>query len=82
VLRWLTGLEVVNHHTLSDFRVRHGESLQNLFVQVLGILTMKKLITLERVTMNKKAFSRAHKIREHLKVARQQVETSQRQESE
>jgi hypothetical protein len=56
--------------------------LQNLFVQVLGILTMKKLITLERVTMNKKAFSRAHKIREHLKVARQQVETSQRQESE
>ena len=73
------GLKVVNHHTLSDFRVEHGEALQNLFVQVLGILTLEKLITLERVTVdgtkvraavNKKTFSRAHKIREHLKLAR------------
>ncbi len=40
-LRWLTGLPVVNHHPLSDFRVGHGEALQNLFVQVLGILSME-----------------------------------------
>ena len=82
-LRWLTGLQVVNHHTLSDFRVQHGEALQNLFVQVLGILTMEKLVTLERVTVdgtkvracvNKKTFSRAGKIREHLQVARRHVE--------
>lgn len=74
-LRWLTGLQVVNHHTLADFRVEHGEALQNLFVQVLGILTMEKLVTLERVTVdgtkvracvNKKTFSRAQQIREHL----------------
>jgi transposase len=73
-LRWLTGLKVVNHHTLSDFRVEHGEALQDLFVQVLGVLTLEKLVTLERVTVdgtkvraavNKKTFSRAHKIREH-----------------
>lgn len=90
-LRWLTGLKVVNHHTLSDFRVKHGEALQNLFVQVLGILTMEKLVTLERVTVdgtkvracvNKKTFSRAHKIREHLKLARQHVEELQREEVE
>ena len=90
-LRWLTGLKVVNHHTLSDFRVEHGEALQNLFVQVLAILQMEKLITLERVTVdgtkvraavNKKTFSRAHKIREHLKVARQHVEELQKQEVE
>lgn len=90
-LRWLTGLKVVNHHTLSDFRVQHGEALQNLFVQVLAILQMEKLITLERVTVdgtkvraavNKKTFSRAHKIREHLKVARQHVEELQKQEAE
>ena len=90
-LRWLTGLKVVNHHTLSDFRVEHGEALQNLFVQVLGILTMEKLVTLERVTVdgtkvraavNKKTFSRAHKIREHLKLARQHVEELQREEAE
>ena len=71
-LRWLAGLKVVNHHTLSDFRVEHGEALQNLFVQVLAILQMEKLSTLERVmvdgtkvraAVNKKTFSRAHKIR-------------------
>ena len=90
-LRWLTGLQIVNHHTLSDFRVQHGEALQNLFVQVLGMLTMEKLVTLERVTVdgtkvracvNKKTFSRAGKIREHLQVARQHVEQLQREEAE
>lgn len=90
-LRWLTGLQIVNHHTLSDFRVSHGEALQKLFVQVLGILTMEKLVTLERVTVdgtkvracvNKKTFSRAQKIREHLKLARQHVEQLQREEAE
>jgi transposase len=90
-LRWLTGLKVINHHTLSDFRVEHGEALQNLFVQVLGILTLEKLVSLERVTVdgtkvraavNKKTFSRAHKIREHLKLAREHVEQLQQEEVE
>src|ERR1700693_1478583 len=30
-MRWLTGLKVVNHHTLSDARGAHGEALQELF---------------------------------------------------
>lgn len=90
-LRWLTGLKVVNHHTLADFRVEHGEALQNLFVQVLGILAMEKLVTLERVSVdgtkvracvNKKTFSRAQKIREHLALARQHVEQLQHEEAE
>jgi len=90
-LRWLTGLKIVNHHTLSDFRVKHGEALQNLFVQVLAILSMEKLVTLERVTVdgtkvracvNKKTFSGGHKIREHLKLARQHVEALQQEEAE
>ncbi len=81
-LQWLTGLQVVNHHTLSDFRVEQGEELQQLFVQVLAMLQLKKLIVLERVTqdgtkiranVNKKTFSRAGKIRAHLEVAEQQV---------
>jgi transposase len=91
-LQWLTGLQVVNHHTLSDFRVEQGEELQQLFVQVLGMLHLKKLIVLERVTqdgtkiranVNKKTFSRASKIRAHLEVAEQQVaqmEAEQKQE--
>ncbi len=90
-LRWLTGLKTVNHHTLSDFRIKHGDALQNLFVQVLGILSMEKLVTLERVTVdgtkvraavNKKTFSRAQKIREHLKTAREHVAALQQEEAE
>ena len=90
-LRWLTGLRVVNHHTLSDFRVRQGEALQQLFVDVLGMLTLKKLITLERVTVdgtkiracvNKKSFSRESKIRDHLAAARQHLEELQQQEQD
>ncbi|MDQ2777683.1 MAG: IS1182 family transposase [Acidobacteriota bacterium] len=90
-LRWLTGLKAVNHHTLSDFRVRHGQALQDLFTQVLAMLSMEKLIMLERVTVDgtkvraavsKKTFSRAGKIREHLKVARAHIETLQQEEAE
>ena len=44
-----TGTEVVNGHTLSDFRVQHEEALKGLFVQVLGLLSVDGLVTLERV---------------------------------
>jgi transposase-like protein DUF772 len=37
-LQWLAGMEVVNHHTLSDFRVAHGSALQHLMEQVLGVV--------------------------------------------
>ena len=40
-LQWLAGMEVVNHHTLSDFRVAHGSALQNLMEQVLGVSFLK-----------------------------------------
>jgi transposase len=90
-LQWLTGMGVVNHHTLSDFRVQHGEQLRELFVQVLGVLQLKKLITLERVTqdgtkiranVNKKTFTRESKIRAHLDLARKHVEEMEREEAE
>jgi len=47
--QWLTGMESISAHTLSDFRVRHREALEELFVQVLGLLSAEGLITLERV---------------------------------
>lgn len=47
--QWLTGTEVVNAHSLSDFRVAHEEALKGLFVQVLALLSADGLITLERV---------------------------------
>lgn len=75
-LQWLTGLQKVNHHTLSDFRVEHGAAMKELFEQVLTVLMMKKLITLERVTVdgtkvrahvNKKTFSKPAKLRAYQK---------------
>lgn len=90
-LEWLAGLRTINHHTLSDFRVAHAEALRELFTQVLALLTMNKLITLERVAtdgtkirahVNKKSFSRAHNIRLHLKLAQEHVAELERQEAE
>jgi len=51
-LQWLARMEVVNHHTLSDFRVAHGSALQNLMEQVLGVLFSEGLVGLERVTQD------------------------------
>lgn len=50
--QWLTGMEAVNAHSLSDFRVEHDQELKGLFVQILGLLSAEGLITLERVTQD------------------------------
>src|SRR3989304_1427179 len=46
--QWLTGLEGISAHTLSDFRVAHGDALREGFIQVLGVLSAAGRITLER----------------------------------
>lgn len=50
--QWLTGMEVVNAHSLSDFRVEHERELKGLFIQILGLLNAEGMITLERVTQD------------------------------
>jgi transposase len=47
--QWLTGLDAVNYHTLSDFRIEYRNELDELFTQVLAVLSSEGLITLERV---------------------------------
>ncbi len=90
-LRWLTGLRPINHHTLSDFRVGFGDALRRLFEQVLAMLTMKGLITLERVAVDgtkiradvgKKSFRKRAKIEAHLELARTHLDELERQERE
>jgi len=90
-LRWLTGLNPINHHTLSDFRAGQGEALRELFEQVLAMLTMKGLLTLERVAVDgtkiradvgKKSFTKRDKIADHLKLAREHLDELERQESD
>jgi transposase len=79
---WLTGLQSINAHTLSDFRVGHQEALDELFVQVLGLLSAEGLLTLERVSQDgtmiranasKKTFGKEDRIRQYLEAARGQV---------
>ena len=81
--QWLTGLEVVNHHTLADFRIRHKEALDQLFIGVLGVLSHEGLITLQRVMhdgtkvkacASDKSFHRKATLKDHLRLAREQVE--------
>lgn len=80
--RWLTGMKVISYHTLSDFRTNHKENLDELFTQVLGLLSAENLITLERVTQDGtkikacasgNSFRSEDKIRAHLELAREQV---------
>ncbi len=89
--QWLTGLEVVNYHTLADFRNRHKEALDQLFIEVLGVLSHEGLITLERVMhdgtkvkacASSKSFHRKATLQEHLRLAREQVEQMGDPESE
>jgi transposase len=90
-LQWLTGLQEINHHSLSDLRVDHGSALDELFAQVLGILHRHELITLERVTqdgtkvradVDKSTFGRREALAEHLELARKHVAELNQQASE
>ncbi len=83
VYQWLSGLQVVNYHTLSDFRVSHGEALRELFIEILGVLTGQGLITLKRVMhdgtkikahASRSSFGRQDRWQRHLERAREQVE--------
>jgi len=80
--QWLTGMEVVNYHTLADFRIAHGEALDGLFIEVLGVLSHQGLVTLKRVMhdgtkikacASDKSFRRRQTLEAHLKEAEEQV---------
>lgn len=51
-LQWLCGLEVVNHHTLSDLRGEHPAALEEIFTQVLALLSAEGLVSLEQVAVD------------------------------
>src|SRR5229473_1965845 len=80
--QWLTGLEEVNYHTLASFRVEKQQELDELFTQLLGVLSAEGLITLEQVMQDgtkikalasTRSYHCEATIREHLERARQRV---------
>jgi transposase len=52
VYRWICGGVEMNHHTLSDFRVAHGERLDDLLTQLLALFVSKGLLKLEKVAQD------------------------------
>ena len=81
--QWLTGMEVVNYHTLADFRIAHQEALDGFFIEVLGVLSHQGLITLRRVmhdgtkikaAASDQSFHRKATLEDHLKQAQEQLQ--------
>ena len=82
-LQWLCGLEPISHRTLSGCRSSFKAALDDLFAQVLGMLSAEGLISMERVTLDGtkikanaggNTFRRKEKIEAHLALAREQVQ--------
>jgi transposase len=89
--QWLCGLEPISHRTLSGFRSGQKAALDDLFAQVLGMLSAEGLITLERVTLDGtkikanaggNTFRRQETLEAHLQLARQQVQLMEKQSAE
>ncbi len=89
--QWLCGLEPISYRTLSGFRSEQKPALDDLFVQVLGMLSAEGLITLERVTLDGtkikahaggNTFRRQEKIKTHLQLAREHVRLLEEQAAE
>jgi transposase len=81
--QWLCGLQPISHRTLSGFRSEQKEALDNLFVQVVGMLSAEGLITMQRFTLDGtkikanasgNTFRRKEKIEAHLALAREQLQ--------
>ena len=80
--QWLCGLQAISHRTLSGFRSDHKAALDDLFVQVLGMMSAEGLITLETGHAGRdqdqgerggSSFRRKEKLAAHLELAREQV---------
>jgi transposase len=89
--QWLTAMEEVNYHTLSDFRTKDKEAQDDLFKQVLGRLSAEGLTDLKRVMQDGtkiraqasgNSFRREDTLREHLKLAQEQIEAMGSADSE
>jgi transposase len=89
--QWLCGLELVNHHTLSDFRTARPEGLAELFTQVLGVLSAQGLVSLERVMhdgtkikacASADTFRSEQRLVQHLQAAHEQVQALTQKASE
>jgi transposase len=50
--KWLCGGVAMNYHTLNDFRVGHGQALDDLFTRVLAILLHHDVVKVHRASQD------------------------------
>lgn len=81
--RWILGGVSVNHHSLSDFRVQHGDFLDEVLTHSVAVLLERELVTLNRVSQDgirvranagAASFRREASLERCLQEAREQVE--------
>ncbi|WP_390622261.1 IS1182 family transposase [Tautonia marina] len=86
--RWLCGMVPVNYHMLNDFRVAHGQALQDLLTQMLAVLIRGGLVTVSRIAQDgtrvragagANSFKRRETIERALQQAQAHLEIIQRQ---
>jgi transposase len=81
--RWILGGVTVNHHSLSDFRVQHGEFLDQVLTQSVAALMTQELVTLNRVSQDGirvRASAGAASFRRHPSLERCQQEAKEQVE--
>jgi hypothetical protein len=90
-LRWLSGCQEINAHTLSDFRVQDKEQLDGLFTNLVAVLRREGLVDLQLMTQDgtkveaqagKQSMHRRETIEAELAEARQHIEELERQARE
>ena len=86
--RWICGGVQVNYHTLSDFRIGHGETLDELLTDSVAALLAAKAVKLKRVAQDgmrvrasagAASFRRRGTLEQQLSEARHQVEALKHQ---
>lgn len=88
---WICGGVSVNYHRLSDFRVDHGELLERIMVDSIGVLLHQKLVTLQcvaqdgmrvRASAGASSFRRGKTLDECLAQAEEHLEKLKEQQDE
>jgi len=86
--KWICGGVSLNYHTINDFRVAHEKALDDLLTQMVGALLKADLISVDRISQDgtrqragagRNSFKTEPTLQEHLKAAREHVETMKRQ---
>jgi transposase len=90
-LRWLAADQIVNHHTLADFRVGHKEALEDVLAQFLVLLEAANIVdvntllqdgTKVRTVAGKGSFHRRQTLEGRLHQAREAVQRLDRAAAE